>query len=238
MGSTRRIRPRRTPRRPPCRRGRCARRRRCAGSARPGDEKTGAVQSGPGARQIQCVSPQGRPAQRPGRGRARPGRGGPGHDLPGDDRGDGGEGLLDQPRGKTPAATLYSAILRELQTKAGVSRFVKTERGKFGRTSAACSDGPRFAHEAPGGASFHVGRASTPGQPTPHRRTRVNRCRVRRAGSDVSVVPNADASRTAIADAVPDPGVAVTPPGLHQKHETTARPPREGPTSSCAAPRR
>ncbi len=30
----------------------------------------------------------------------------------------------------------YSAILRELQTKAAVSRFVKTERGKFARTEA------------------------------------------------------------------------------------------------------
>ncbi|HEV3443534.1 MAG TPA: winged helix-turn-helix domain-containing protein [Gemmataceae bacterium] len=34
--------------------------------------------------------------------------------------------------GKTPAATLYSAILRELQTKGHDSRFKKTERGKFG----------------------------------------------------------------------------------------------------------
>jgi HB1/ASXL restriction endonuclease-like protein with HTH domain len=40
------------------------------------------------------------------------------------------------PGGKTPASTLYSAILREVQTKAGVSRFVKTERGKFARTTA------------------------------------------------------------------------------------------------------
>lgn len=34
------------------------------------------------------------------------------------------------PGGKTPAATLYSAILRELG-KAKESRFKKTERGKF-----------------------------------------------------------------------------------------------------------
>jgi hypothetical protein len=33
--------------------------------------------------------------------------------------------------GKTPAATLYSAILRELKTKKGDARFRKTERGKF-----------------------------------------------------------------------------------------------------------
>jgi HB1, ASXL, restriction endonuclease HTH domain len=46
------------------------------------------------------------------------------------------KGYWSSPGGKTPAATLYSAILRELQTKPGTSRFVKTERGKFGRTSA------------------------------------------------------------------------------------------------------
>jgi hypothetical protein len=33
--------------------------------------------------------------------------------------------------GKTPANTLYSAILREINTKAEASRFRKTERGKF-----------------------------------------------------------------------------------------------------------
>jgi len=46
------------------------------------------------------------------------------------------KGYWTSPGGKTPAATLYSAILREVQTKAGVSRFVKTERGKFARTTA------------------------------------------------------------------------------------------------------
>jgi hypothetical protein len=35
------------------------------------------------------------------------------------------------PGGKTPAATLYSAILRELQTKGNDARFVKAARGKF-----------------------------------------------------------------------------------------------------------
>ena len=33
--------------------------------------------------------------------------------------------------GKTPAATVYSAILREIQKKGDASRFVKAERGKF-----------------------------------------------------------------------------------------------------------
>jgi hypothetical protein len=31
----------------------------------------------------------------------------------------------------TPAATLYSAILRELQVKKGEARFKKTQRGHF-----------------------------------------------------------------------------------------------------------
>ena len=39
-------------------------------------------------------------------------------------------GLWTSPGGKTPAATLYSAILRELG-KGKESRFKKTERGKF-----------------------------------------------------------------------------------------------------------
>jgi hypothetical protein len=35
------------------------------------------------------------------------------------------------PGGKTPHATLYSAILREITTKGKEARFQKTERGKF-----------------------------------------------------------------------------------------------------------
>lgn len=34
-------------------------------------------------------------------------------------------------KGKTPASTLYSSILREITTKGTEGRFVKTERGKF-----------------------------------------------------------------------------------------------------------
>jgi hypothetical protein len=41
------------------------------------------------------------------------------------------KGYWTSPGGKTPAATLYSAILRELQTKGEKARFRKTERGKF-----------------------------------------------------------------------------------------------------------
>lgn len=39
--------------------------------------------------------------------------------------------LWTSPGGKTPHATLYSAITRELNTKGKDSRFKKTERGKF-----------------------------------------------------------------------------------------------------------
>jgi hypothetical protein len=35
------------------------------------------------------------------------------------------------PGGKTPASTLYSAILREITTKGAEARFRKAERGKF-----------------------------------------------------------------------------------------------------------
>jgi HB1/ASXL restriction endonuclease-like protein with HTH domain len=46
------------------------------------------------------------------------------------------KGYWTSPGGKTPSATLYSAILRELKTKGSDARFVKTERGKFARASA------------------------------------------------------------------------------------------------------
>jgi hypothetical protein len=41
------------------------------------------------------------------------------------------KGYWTSPGGKTPHATLYSAILRELQTKGDGARFQKSERGKF-----------------------------------------------------------------------------------------------------------
>ena len=41
------------------------------------------------------------------------------------------KGLWTSPGGKTPHATLYSAILREINEKGKEARFVKTERGKF-----------------------------------------------------------------------------------------------------------
>jgi hypothetical protein len=39
--------------------------------------------------------------------------------------------LWTSPGGKTPHATLYSAILREIQTRGKDARFTKTERGRF-----------------------------------------------------------------------------------------------------------
>jgi HB1, ASXL, restriction endonuclease HTH domain len=39
--------------------------------------------------------------------------------------------LWSSPNGQTPSATLYSAILREINTKGKDARFKKTERGKF-----------------------------------------------------------------------------------------------------------
>jgi hypothetical protein len=46
------------------------------------------------------------------------------------------KGLWTSPGGLTPAATLYSAILRELKAKDGESRFRKTEKGKFAAKTA------------------------------------------------------------------------------------------------------
>jgi len=43
------------------------------------------------------------------------------------------KGYWKSPKGKTPQATLYSAILREIIAKGDQSRFRKTERGKFVR---------------------------------------------------------------------------------------------------------
>jgi hypothetical protein len=46
------------------------------------------------------------------------------------------KGLWTSPGGLTPAATLYSAILRELKAKGGEARFRKTEKGKFAAKTA------------------------------------------------------------------------------------------------------
>jgi HB1/ASXL restriction endonuclease-like protein with HTH domain len=41
------------------------------------------------------------------------------------------KGLWTSPGGKTPHATLYSAIIREIALKRKESRFVKKDRGQF-----------------------------------------------------------------------------------------------------------
>jgi hypothetical protein len=44
------------------------------------------------------------------------------------------KGYWTSPAGKTPAATLYTAILKELKTKGAAARFQKTAPGKFAAT--------------------------------------------------------------------------------------------------------
>ena len=41
------------------------------------------------------------------------------------------KGYWSSPQGKTPAATLYAALLREIKTKGTQARFQKTARGQF-----------------------------------------------------------------------------------------------------------
>ena len=47
------------------------------------------------------------------------------------------EGYWTSPKGLTPAATLYSAILRQISSKGTASRFVKTARGHFSLAKGA-----------------------------------------------------------------------------------------------------
>ena len=44
-------------------------------------------------------------------------------------------GLWSSPGGKTPEATLYAAIIREIATKGDAARFRKVERGQFTRVA-------------------------------------------------------------------------------------------------------
>ena len=44
------------------------------------------------------------------------------------------KGYWTSPGGKTPQATLYAAIIREISTKAKDARFKKTDRGRFALT--------------------------------------------------------------------------------------------------------
>jgi hypothetical protein len=71
-------------------------------------------------------------------------------------------GYWTSPGGKTPAGTLYSALLRELQAKGDQARFVQAARGQVALRQPlgqGCRIGwPRFAHEAPTAGPFVVGR--------------------------------------------------------------------------------
>lgn len=53
----------------------------------------------------------------------------------------GARGLWTSPGGKTPEATLYAAILREIGTRKDTSRFAKVERGRFVATAKSATDG-------------------------------------------------------------------------------------------------
>ena len=41
------------------------------------------------------------------------------------------QGYWSSPKGKTPASTLYAALMREVQVKGNAARFVKTGPGRF-----------------------------------------------------------------------------------------------------------
>jgi hypothetical protein len=46
-------------------------------------------------------------------------------------------GYWSSPSGKTPAATLYAAIAREIQAKAAAARFTRSGPGKFAGATRA-----------------------------------------------------------------------------------------------------
>ena len=50
------------------------------------------------------------------------------------------QGLWSSPNGKTPAATLYAAILREINTKKDKARFQKTSKGHFAFNTASTAE--------------------------------------------------------------------------------------------------
>lgn len=47
------------------------------------------------------------------------------------------KGLWTSPAGKTPEATLYAAMLREMNTKGAAARFRRVDRGRFALAGAA-----------------------------------------------------------------------------------------------------
>jgi hypothetical protein len=59
------------------------------------------------------------------------------------------KGYWTSPGGKTPHATLYSAILREINVKGAESRFQKTERGRFALAGTTPPATPKASQAAP-----------------------------------------------------------------------------------------
>jgi hypothetical protein len=59
------------------------------------------------------------------------------------------KGYWTSPGGKTPHATLYSAILREISQKGPESRFQKTERGRFALAGTTPPATPKASQAAP-----------------------------------------------------------------------------------------
>ena len=59
------------------------------------------------------------------------------------------KGYWTSPGGKTPHATLYSAILREISQKGPESRFQKTERGRFALAGTTPPATPKSSQAAP-----------------------------------------------------------------------------------------
>ena len=81
--------------------------------------------------------------------------------------------LWTSPGGKTPHATLYSAILREINTKGNDARFKKTERGKFAANALMPATGFRPTPHVRHRGAFSRWWASWPtGSPAATRRKR------------------------------------------------------------------
>jgi hypothetical protein len=78
------------------------------------------------------------------------------------------KGLWTSPGGKTPHATLYAAILREINDKGAEARFLKVDRGQFTRKGTGASANPAPAAKAAGKKSAKKGDAKPPdGTPGP-----------------------------------------------------------------------
>lgn len=79
------------------------------------------------------------------------------------------DGLWTRGAGKTPQATLYSAILREVRDKGAEARFTKTDRGRFAAASNAEPAAPTTA-KAPKGKGA---KGKAPAKPQPQEATTV-----------------------------------------------------------------